>query len=88
MNFPDGRLRLVCLNEVLDGSAADAAPAAEAWRLLEAGGTLLVAGSTPAVAVLPRLEAAGFEIVARCRYASAVLRFDWHPVLVLRKPAA
>lgn len=69
-----------------DGTAA----IGEALRLLRHGGTLVLRGGDHAPgAVLPvRLEGNGFCLAGRSLYASAVLRYDSHPLWAWQRSAA
>ena len=87
---PDKRLALVSLCEVLigDGGAADVTSLRESARLLQDGGTLLIAGDVVQADITPITDSLGLTLRAAKRYTSSVVRFDPAPVLIFEKTPA
>lgn len=85
-DFADGRLAVVGLCDALgDDINTNYAALSEAARLLQDGGTLLIAGDVPAADITPITDRLGLQLRAAKRYTSPVVRFDWTPVLVFEK---
>jgi hypothetical protein len=80
--FPDDRVALAGLGEGPGISGV----MEEAVRVLAPGGTLFIAGAVDLDGADARAAALDLVPIRRTRYASAVIRYDWSPVLIYRRP--